>query len=103
MTPFAVLVLVTGVMVVLVVAGAALVVAARRPGGAPSQPTGPPPEARSAEARSAEARSAEEGRPAPDPAPESPWTEPIDTARAQQDPPTIATPQDPDEPPHPGR
>jgi hypothetical protein len=98
MTPFAVLVLVTGVMVVLVVAGAALVVDARRRGRAPSQPRVPP-----AEARSAEARSAEEGRPAPDPAPESPWTEPIDTARAQQDPPTIATPQDPDEPPHPGR
>lgn len=82
MTPTAVLVLVIGVLVVLAVAGIALVVDARRRRRARSLPGAPQAEA---------------------PARGSPWTEPIDTARAQQDPPTVATQQDPDGRPHPGR
>ncbi|MHA6784271.1 hypothetical protein ACVGOW_25235 [Pseudonocardia saturnea] len=89
MTPTAVLVLVVGVLVVLAVAGTALALDARRRGRAPSLPG----------MRSAEARSAEEGRPAPAPVPESPWTEPIDSARAQQDPPTVTTRRDTDDGP----
>lgn len=69
MGPTAVLVLVVGVLVVLVIAGVALALDARRRGPV--------------------------GRPVPPPYPaDTVQTEPIDTARAQQDPPTVATRSD---------
>lgn len=71
MTPTAVLVLVAGVLVVLAVAGAALALDARRKRAEPLPAFEPPPPA---------------------------WqTEPIDTVRAQVDPPTVATRADQDD------
>lgn len=74
MTPVAVLVLVTGVLVVLAVAGVALALDARRRRAAAPAP-----------------------RPAPTPA-GARQDEPIDTVRAQEDPPTVATHTDRDGP-----
>ncbi|GAA3226742.1 hypothetical protein GCM10017691_16510 [Pseudonocardia petroleophila] len=77
MTPVAVLVLVVGVLVVLAIAGTAFALDARRRRTAhrPAAPPHPAPE-----------------HPAPErPTPPARQVEPIDSARAQEDPPTVMT------------